>query len=96
MKVHDITRAVALGEYLKNGEGLAKQERNRKNSYSKSRTHIQFESLFSRQKSVLVWEEAVSHSISVRVPLVLSKGHAGLASKSSWVCVSDVCIRKSG
>lgn len=54
MKVHDITRAVALGEYLKNGEGLAKQERNRKNSYSKSRTHIQFESLFSRQKSVLV------------------------------------------
>lgn len=43
MKVHDITRAVALGEYLQNGEGLAKQERNGKN--------IQSESLFSHQKA---------------------------------------------
>lgn len=62
----------------------------------KSRTLVQYESLFSRQKSVLVWGEAVAHSISLCVPLVLSKGHAGLAFKSSWVCVSDVCIRKSG
>lgn len=64
MKVHDITRAAASGEILKE---RAEQEK---------------QALFSRQKNVGVWGEAVVR-IQLRVPYVLSKVHGAQASKSS-------------